>query len=101
MSGHVFVILCEIYQIITEIVFQMCFLMCCLDLKKWLRFPCIYLGLKGCLELKKMNGWMNEWINQSALTASNDQSPESVFNIMSFYHIAKQKLRGLNHWAMK
>ncbi len=44
---------------------------------------------------------MNEWINKPALTASNDQLPESVFNIMRFYHIAKQKLRGLNHWAMK
>ncbi len=62
MSGHVFVILCEIYQIITEIFFQMCFLVCCLDLKKWLQFPCIYLGLKGCLELNK---WMDEWMNES------------------------------------
>ncbi len=44
---------------------------------------------------------MNESSNKPALTASNDQLPESVFNIMRFYHIAKQKLRGLNHWAMK
>lgn len=51
--------------------------------------------------MKKINGWINQSINQSALTASNDQLPESVFNIMSFYYIAIQRLRGSNHWAMK